>query len=253
MHTMNQFPTMIDSSSFSEIFGNMPQQMAMPVTPTHSHDQRKQKLLQMKSSPNLKVGSVSPIEEGSPSRKSPMLRKIASNRRLTVNSNETNFGTPVKSPKQKLKSPKQGTPTIALPSFMSSSSAAAAFPSPRLQSSGAPSSFEFVNYGIDDADELCSAVAPSGSYKIPLKGFGDDDEDEENEAEQGEEQKKMVRSRSKSNLRFGPRWQGKEDDGQQGQDATSQQQRLIKRCKSEANMMTLSGRKKTASSGNLRR
>ncbi|PWN20927.1 hypothetical protein BCV69DRAFT_293564 [Microstroma glucosiphilum] len=33
-------------------------------------------------------------------------------------------------------------------------------------------SFSFVNYGIEDAQELCSAVAPSGSYKIPLKGYG---------------------------------------------------------------------------------
>ncbi len=44
--------------------------------------------------------------------------------------------------------------------------------------------WEFVNYGIEDADELCAAVAPSGSYKIPLKGFvpgaeGGSDYDEE--------------------------------------------------------------------------
>lgn len=29
----------------------------------------------------------------------------------------------------------------------------------------------FVNYGMDDADEICSAVAPSGSYKVPLRGY----------------------------------------------------------------------------------
>ncbi|CAO1621270.1 unnamed protein product [Parajaminaea phylloscopi] len=32
--------------------------------------------------------------------------------------------------------------------------------------------FSFVNYGLEDAQELCAAVAPSGSYKVPLKGYG---------------------------------------------------------------------------------
>jgi hypothetical protein len=39
--------------------------------------------------------------------------------------------------------------------------------------------WEFVNYGIEDADELCAAVAPSGSYKVPLSGFVPDGEDED--------------------------------------------------------------------------
>lgn len=47
--------------------------------------------------------------------------------------------------------------------------------------------FEFINYGIQDADELCAAVAPSGSYKVPLKGFGaggdDDDEEDGNDSD----------------------------------------------------------------------
>lgn len=43
--------------------------------------------------------------------------------------------------------------------------------SPPLPNAAA-ASFSFVNYGIEDAQELCSAVAPSGSYKVPLKGYG---------------------------------------------------------------------------------
>lgn len=45
-----------------------------------------------------------------------------------------------------------------------------------------PLTLSFVNYGIEDAEELCSAVAPSGSYKVPLRGFKDssDDEGEQN-------------------------------------------------------------------------
>ena len=33
----------------------------------------------------------------------------------------------------------------------------------------------FVNYGIGDAEALCSAVAPSGSYKVPLRGYDNRD------------------------------------------------------------------------------
>lgn len=40
-----------------------------------------------------------------------------------------------------------------------------------------PITLSFVNYGIEDAEELCSAVAPSGSYKVPLRGFKDSDDE----------------------------------------------------------------------------
>ena len=42
-----------------------------------------------------------------------------------------------------------------------------------------PLTLSFVNYGIEDAEELCSAVAPSGSYKVPLRGFKDSDDEAE--------------------------------------------------------------------------
>lgn len=46
-----------------------------------------------------------------------------------------------------------------------------------------PMTLSFVNYGIDDAEELCSAVAPSGSYKVPLRGYSRDSDGEEEEAD----------------------------------------------------------------------
>lgn len=42
-----------------------------------------------------------------------------------------------------------------------------------------PLTLSFVNYGIEDAEELCSAVAPSGSYKVPLRNFKDSDDEGE--------------------------------------------------------------------------
>ena len=45
-----------------------------------------------------------------------------------------------------------------------------------------PLTLSFVNYGIEDAEELCSAVAPSGSYKVPLRNFKDSDDEGEPQA-----------------------------------------------------------------------
>ncbi|WFC94034.1 hypothetical protein MBRA1_000661 [Malassezia brasiliensis] len=53
---------------------------------------------------------------------------------------------------------------------------AATKPSPAARK---PMTLSFVNYGIDDAEELCSAVAPSGSYKVPLRGYARDSDGEE--------------------------------------------------------------------------
>lgn len=41
-----------------------------------------------------------------------------------------------------------------------------------------PLQLSFVNYGLEDAEELCSAVAPSGSYKVPLRGYRDSDDED---------------------------------------------------------------------------
>ena len=50
-------------------------------------------------------------------------------------------------------------------------------PSKHASSSGPkrPMTLSFVNYGIGDAEALCSAVAPSGSYKVPLRGYDNRD------------------------------------------------------------------------------
>lgn len=45
-----------------------------------------------------------------------------------------------------------------------------------------PMTLSFVNYGIEDAEELCSAVAPSGSYKVPLRGYKGESDDDEQQA-----------------------------------------------------------------------
>ncbi|PWN31824.1 uncharacterized protein FA14DRAFT_93433 [Meira miltonrushii] len=143
--------------------------------------------------------------------------------------------------------------------------------------------FEFINYGIEDADELCSAVAPSGSYKVPLKGFGGDDDDDDdyggsmgdNAAEADEriqfDQPSSPRksSNSKAN-RNGPRWEDapplpnmtpsmnssasiSEKIEDSVQNPTSENaDRQVKRRKSDASMM-LAGRKKSPSMSNLRK
>ncbi|CDW94077.1 hypothetical protein [Sporisorium scitamineum] len=74
--------------------------------------------------------------------------------------------------------------------------------------SGGFSQLSFVNYGMDDADEICSAVAPSGSYKVPLRGFGassgeDDDFDDDASS---------VRTRTASNVTGITAMIGSDDD-----------------------------------------
>lgn len=255
-----QHPAMIDSSSYAQIFAGM----------NASNDQQQQPstLKQMRSSPNMRVSASS---EGSPI-KSP-IRKIASNRRLTVstpdNSSLTNnsMSPPVKTPIKKGKSPKVAS--FAMPpthhgSFMPMPSPSNIQSAALAPSSSSSSSFEFVNYGIEDADELCSAVAPSGSYKVPLKGFGGsqyDDQDEDGEDDVGADQdddegeKKLHRSRSKSSSRLGPRWQGMNHEEQASLSVAAMEKALrqVKRRKSEASMMLSSQAKKKASMGNLRK
>lgn len=265
-------PAMIDSSSYAQIFAHMPT-ASIPSSINSvesSHRQKQPNLKQMRSSPNMRT---SPSSDGcSSSTKSP-LRKIASNRRLTGSSSTGEFimPSPTKSPNKKGKSPKMAANTIALPPLpisnhfqqQPSSATIATF-----SNSGRGGAFQFVNYGVEDADELCSAVAPSGSYKIPLKGFGSgqddedgEDNDEVDQQQAGNSSSKSTRSRTKSssNTRLGPRWQGLDDD-QEEQDfnnsvATTgdKQSRQIKRRKSEASMTSLPGKRKTASSGNLKK
>ncbi|UZJ54843.1 hypothetical protein CBS101457_004163 [Exobasidium rhododendri] len=271
LENLNQFPpSMIDSSAYAQIFAHMP-----PSTPVQQ--QSKPKIKQMRSSPNMRRSPSS--DDSSSSTKS--LRKIASNRRLTISKsmpfqseNTIIMSSPTKSPLKKGKSPKLNA-NFAIPPLPTFASLQQGSPSTSRVASneGSSSSFQFVNYGVEDADELCSGVAPSGSYKIPLKGFGSaqDDEDDvdeddlyddEMEGSSGKGASSIAnRNRSKSNVsgtRLGPRWQGVEevvDAKVEGGDlaSDSKNSRQMKRRKSEASMTSLLGKKKTASSGNLRK
>ncbi|CBQ73952.1 conserved hypothetical protein [Sporisorium reilianum SRZ2] len=85
-------------------------------------------------------------------------------------------------------------------------------PTPSALASGSGgggfSQLSFVNYGMDDADEICSAVAPSGSYKVPLRGFGassgEDDDFDDNVS--------SVRTRTASNVTGITATMGSDDD-----------------------------------------
>lgn len=150
--------------------------------------------------------------------------------------------------------------------------------------------FEFINYGIEDADELCSAVAPSGSYKVPLKGYGGDDDDDDdyggsmgdNAGEIDERSQQQFdhsnppssprKSANGKNNRNGPRWEDApplptstpnmsasgsisekiEDSLSNPTSSEIITDRQVKRRKSDASMM-LAGRKKSPSMSNLRK
>ncbi|KAJ1035405.1 hypothetical protein NDA13_000821 [Ustilago tritici] len=187
----------------------------------------------MKSTPHL----YSPLAGSSgiglpPSPGKPMLRKIASNRRITTSgdsgstlmasgssgSSSASFSTSGHGLKSKSSnigsqgftleltttaSPNRAR-TISHQSASSSRShsslSKSKSPTPSALASGSGnggfSSLSFVNYGMDDADEICSAVTPSGSYKVPLRGFGassgeDDDFDDEASS---------IRTRTMSNI-----------------------------------------------------
>lgn len=125
------------STASSELQANMPK---TPTMPKHT-----------RSSPNLRGtppsagGNITDVtSQGSPT---PSPRKIAGTRRVQSSNNLRK---------------KKSCPTFG------GGSPNQAQTSPPFPAGG----FSFVNYGVEDAQELCAAVAPSGSYKIPLKGYG---------------------------------------------------------------------------------
>ncbi|WFC98136.1 hypothetical protein MYAM1_000860 [Malassezia yamatoensis] len=102
------------------------------------------------------------------------IRKHASNKRM----NSNNSGLSVLSPSSDAKS--AGTSKLrargSMMALRQANAMHAASKSPTT-ANRRPMALSFVNYGINDADELCSAVAPSGSYKVPLHGYSQDSED----------------------------------------------------------------------------
>lgn len=125
----------------------------LPQTPRHPQPMATPpSAKKAKSTPNLRhspgayhAANRDTTPTPSPGRNSPegSARKIAGNRRVQSSNNL----------RRKKSSPE---------------ALGAAPPLPPLPAGG----FSFVNYGVEDAQELCAAVAPSGSYKIPLKGYG---------------------------------------------------------------------------------
>ena len=119
-------------------------------------------------------------------------------------------------------------------------------PTPSALASGSGSvgfsQLSFVNYGMDDADEICSAVAPSGSYKVPLRGFGassgeDDDFDDDASS---------VRTRTASNVTGITAMMGSDDDGESpgsnsGTAVPGSPTKKVRKNSSRANLMGTSG------------
>ncbi|KAN0060085.1 hypothetical protein ACQY0O_008058 [Thecaphora frezii] len=195
---------------------HQPGQLSAPLSPPRSP-------MKMKSSPQLRDSGSPPTPAAAAAGKSstsPSIRKIASNRRINtaassssspsmtagaakaaIRSKSTIFAQPQRSPATSTRT--RTTSHISAKSHASTSKS----PTPAPHSSGGGFALSFVNYGMDDAEELCSAVAPSGSYKVPLKGYGssgsesrsdDDDDDDEDEVEGSPKKPRRDREREVS-------------------------------------------------------
>lgn len=130
----------------------------------------------VESTPPVPSLAASPVRQRASQK---ALRKHGSNKRMNASGPNSATSTPGDKA--------QGARLRARGSMMALRQAnamhAASKPAPRRP----PVALNFVNYGIDDAEELCSAVAPSGSYKVPLRGYRDSDGEEDDEDEPGAE------------------------------------------------------------------
>lgn len=153
------------------------QQRTMPKTPTSASSSMAKKA---RSTPNLRntppssadvtpassssAGGSSGARHASPTTPT---RKIATNRRVQSNKDlrgSAGLGSPIGLHKRKAASGSAGSGSAA-------AEMAAVMGEGVDPWAPAPGGFSFVNYGVEDAQELCAAVAPSGSTKIPLKGY----------------------------------------------------------------------------------
>ncbi|PWN48168.1 hypothetical protein IE53DRAFT_370848 [Violaceomyces palustris] len=180
-----------------------PSQMRAPPSPPRSP-------VKMRSSPQLRTPN-SETTSGPDQVAGQSPRKIASNRRIVSNFSPGSAGGGSSSSKGtrakgEIKASKSSSPT---PITGQSTPTSTQFNF---------TSLSFVNYGMEDAEELCSAVAPSGSYKIPLKGYGssescgsgsgghdsDDDSDDEDSGENEQEvpsSKRVKKNKSSASLK----------------------------------------------------
>ncbi|CAO1636123.1 unnamed protein product [Sympodiomycopsis kandeliae] len=126
-----------------------------------------------RSSPNLR----SPRSGGSVSRREDLLSSSPSNTAVPDTPISPTTGRKIASSRRVQSSKNLRARANSKSSTTSGGNTISASNSPSRAGAGssgsaASSGFAFVNYGVEDAKELCSAVAPSGSYKVPLKGFG---------------------------------------------------------------------------------
>nr|CDI54301.1 putative protein [Melanopsichium pennsylvanicum 4] len=227
-----QIPKQAGPSGQQTTTRKMPSTLSAPLSPPRSPAKMKS-TPHLRSSLAGASGALPPLPTGKPL--APGLRKIASNRRITTtasfsvpggsstgstscsSSSSASGSGAIKSKSSTIGSggfsielTTSASPTRARTISHQSASSSRSNSSPGKSksptssalaagsSSGGGFSFSklaFVNYGMDDADEICSAVAPSGSYKVPLRGFGnssgeDDDFDDDS----------SVRTRTTSNV-----------------------------------------------------
>lgn len=198
-----------------------------PVPPERISSLRKRKSDAMISSNPRASTSMTSIDSSTDSNHGTPSGIVASHTR-TSSSSSISPVTTKSNPKGTSKSPRPNTP-----GNVSSTHS-------RQPSSTGGTTFSFVNFGLDDADELCAAVTPSGSYKTPLKNRDqilknrgkksrgdDDDEDEEMDFDQQE-------------MEFD---QDQEDDEDEGATPTnrSNSKRSNKKRKSESNLNKSAG------------
>ncbi|TKY84618.1 hypothetical protein EX895_006520 [Sporisorium graminicola] len=127
-------------------------------------------------------------------------------------------------------------------------------PTPSALASGSGSAgfsrLSFVNYGMNDADEICSAVAPSGSYKVPLRGFGASSGEEDD----FDDDTSSVRTRTASNVTGIMGMMGSDDDGDSpgstmgGVATPGSPTKKVRKNSSRANLMSGTGASASASS-----
>lgn len=126
------------------------------------------------------------------------LRKIASNRRMAAT--YVNHSMTPEAPKRQGRLQARGS----MAALRQANNLQASMRQSQGQSQRRPLTLSFVNYGIEDAEELCAAVAPSGSYKVPLRGHDERESSDPDDAGQRSDTKSHSHSQSHSNTQFTP-------------------------------------------------
>jgi hypothetical protein len=242
----------VDASVYGHVFGNP---SLAPIALQQQPMQRQQGIHKAPNSMNSLASLAPPSPPRSPQKQkstpnlrspptgTPTIRKIASNRRLGASAAEPPMP---EMPQQYASGSRARSSTTSSASGSKTARRRAAPEYAPEPENPRPGKISFVNYGIEDADELCAAVAPSGSYKIPLRGYGSGspaaDAGYEGSPVRDFGSQGMTASTSAAR-RSGPRWEDRRD-GSVSLDASSPlgdesaQPRAVKRHKSSPNMAT---------------